>query len=235
MSQPIHLFKTALGFTLKWEGNAGHPTPQEGAIQKGITQTTYDTYRRHKGLALQPVRKISLAEVEQVYRELFWNPSQAELMSLPLAVVHFDTAVNVGVQGSIEFLQAVIGGLVVDGIFGPKTTAALKQASHLEIAKNYCQRRLDFRYQQVHKHPSQHIFLEGWLQRDKDLLSYITQLSYEPVIPAVNFSINSVPVEVPVNHSVPAQSEKQKKAIAKLEQAINLLQEVVETLKQPEE
>ena len=251
MTQPIDAFKTALQFTLKWEGGYS-PNDVNGAVNRGITQATYDTYRHSKSLPIQTVSKITEAEVEEAYLELFWKPGKADLMCLPLAIVHFDTAVNFGVTGSTEFLQEALGGVPVDGDFGPKTMAALQQANNLATAKRYCQCRLDYRQQRVKTTPSHKIFLEGWLNRDKDLLHFISQLPNEttagkgvtvedtstPPVQSINAQPNPSSIdeqgstEAPVNPQLEVNSEKRDKIIGKLEQVINLLEEVVITLKQ---
>lgn len=251
MTQPFDAFKTALQFTLKWEGGYS-PNDVGGAVNRGITQATYDTYRQSKSLSIQTVSKITEAEVEEAYLELFWKPCKADLMCLPLAIIHFDTAVNFGVTGSTEFLQEALGGVPVDGEFGPKTMAALQQANNLETAKRYCQRRLDYRQQRVKTSPSHKIFLEGWLNRDKDLLRFISQLPDEvaagktvalgntnnPTVQPSNPQTNPPSVEeqgsteASVNPQLSVNSEKRDKIVEKLEQVINLLEEVVVTLKQ---
>ena len=205
-------FQTALQFTLNWEGGAGHPEDIGGVVQHGITQTTYEDYLRRNNLPPKSVREITLAEVEQIYEHMYWRPSLAHLMILPLAVVHFDTAVNFSVRASIEFLQEVLEGLAIDGDFGPNTRSKLEENNTLETAQRYCQARIDYRYYRVETNPTQKIFLEGWLKRDRDLLRYISELESQIVPPPKEHTHSNV--------------------IDKLDQAISLLQEVVEQLKQ---
>ncbi|MBW4682177.1 MAG: secretion activating protein [Microcoleus vaginatus WJT46-NPBG5] len=247
MTQPIDAFKTALQFTLKWEGGYS-PNDVNGAVNRGITQATYDTYRQSKSLAIQTVSKITEAEVEEAYLELFWKPGKADLMCLPLAIVHFDTSVNFGVTGSTKFLQEALGGVPVDGDFGPKTMTALQQANNLKTAKRYCQCRLDYRQQRVKSTPSHKIFLEGWLNRDKDLLRLISQLNNETsaggdvaVAETNTATVNQTnphaleeqgSQEEALSPQLSVNSEKKDKIVEKLAQVINLLEEVVVTLKQ---
>jgi len=107
-TSPVYL-ATALKFTLEWEGGyVDHPNDLGGATNKGITQITYNSYRIRKELPTQRVKNITDDEVHEIYNEMFWLPSQAELMVLPLAVVHFDTAVMFGVGGAIKFLQEAL-------------------------------------------------------------------------------------------------------------------------------
>ncbi|MGE5657760.1 MAG: glycoside hydrolase family 108 protein [Actinomycetota bacterium] len=233
MPPSLDPFKTALQFTLKWEGGVGDPNDLAGVVNRGISQDTYDTYCQQKALPKQSVHKITDSEVEDLYRELFWKRSKAELMCLPLAVVHFDTAVNFSVSGSVEFLQEALGLKDVDGRFGPKTAAALEKQNNLDTAKRYCQGRMDYRRQRVQKNPSQQVFLEGWLLRDQDLLKYINQLSGEVV--TTKQPTNPEPTAVtptPSDRSSSISPENQQQVVEKLEQAISLLEEIVSILRQ---
>ncbi len=227
MSYSINPFNLALQFTLKWEGGDGHPQDLAGAVNRGISQATYDTYRRNKGLPVQAVSLLTDSEQEDIYYHSYWKLSKADLMCLPLSIVHFDTAVNFHVPGSIEFLQEAIGGLSIDGKFGANTQLALDKYNNLETAKRYCHSRIAYRYQRVKANPSQQLFLEGWLRRDRDLLTYIEQLAQDgTATPGLR---NDTPVQ---ETPTPEKSEpKSEEVFKKLQQAIALLQDVVDTLK----
>lgn len=173
-SNPI--FEEALRFTLRWEGGyVNHPEDRGGETNKGVTTATYRAYRQLKGLPLQSVKAITDAEVREIYENLYWKPAQCSLMQRPLAIVHFDTAINFGVGGSTLFLQDLLG-VSIDRSIGPITRAALAKADHLSVAQRYCQARIEYRYRRVNAAPSQQVFLRGWLNRDNALLQYISAL-----------------------------------------------------------
>ncbi len=234
MTQPVDAFKTALEFTLKWEAGVGHPNDLAGVVNRGISQRSYDTYRQRKGKPLQSVLKISDAEVETLYYEDYWLASKADLMCLPLAVVHFDTAVNFSVRSSIKFLQEALGGLAVDGKFGSQTAAALHKKNTLETAKRYCQDRRDYRYQRVKENPTQQQFLKGWLRRDDDLIELVRQLGEKTAAQSDAGKKEQPTAAAPQPSPKPsgAPAENQDKIVEKLQQAIALLQEVAVTLQQ---
>ena len=168
--------ETALEFTLKWEGGfVNHPNDPGGPTNFGITQRVYDAFRLEKGLATNDVRNITKTEVNAIYFERYWKPCQAELMELHLAVVQFDTAVNFGVGGAIEFLQEALG-IEIDGTFGPQTNAAFQANNNQQTANKVVDGRIAYRYQRVNDDPSQQIFLQGWLNRDNDLKNFIRSL-----------------------------------------------------------
>ncbi|WP_017721319.1 glycoside hydrolase family 108 protein [Kamptonema formosum] len=235
MAQSLDGFQTALRFTLQWEGGA---TPS-GTVNRGIMQVTYDTYRKRKSLPLQPVLKITETEVEDIYYNDYWKASKADTMCLPLAIVHFDSAVNFGITGSLKLLQEALGVLPVDGKFGQKTVAALEKKNTLETAKLYCQARIDARHERVQKNPSDSRYLKGWLRRDNDLLQVISQLDGEAASKADAGKTEEAKKDsspAPVTPSSPPSSgvsaENKEKIADKLEQAISLLHEIAELLKQ---
>ena len=167
-------FKTALEFTLKWEGGyVNHPADPGGATNRGIIQSVYDAWRNQEGLTPRSVWFISDDEVEEIYRLKYWGPSKAAIMVLPLAVVQFDTAVNFGVQGAIMFLQEAINAPPIDGIWGAITEGQFQKNNTKATALKICDGRIEYRYQRVRQNGSQRVFLQGWLNRDNDLKAFI--------------------------------------------------------------
>ncbi|MBC7823059.1 MAG: peptidoglycan-binding protein [Candidatus Parcubacteria bacterium] len=164
---------TALKFTLLWEGGyVNHPDDPGGATNKGVTQDTYNTYRINNRLSTRRVDLITDAEVHDIYLSMYWKPSQANIMVLPLAIAHFDTAVNFGVGGAIEFLQEALE-ISADGIFGPGTQAALLANNNAQTAQKIVRGRIYYRNQRVNSNPTQEVFLTGWLNRDNDLGGFL--------------------------------------------------------------
>lgn len=99
-------FERALRFVLRWEGGySDHPADPGGATNMGITQATYDAWRRRQGLPPQPVRNISINEVQAIYRTMYWDPIGADSLPDPLALAAFDLAVNSGVDTARRALR----------------------------------------------------------------------------------------------------------------------------------
>ena len=100
-------FELALAEVLRWEGGyVNDPRDHGGATNRGITQATYDEWRRSKGLPLQPVTEIGEEEVRAIYRERYWVPVAAfwDAAGHPgIALYLFDIAVQHGVGTARAF------------------------------------------------------------------------------------------------------------------------------------
>lgn len=101
-------FPRAMEFVKSWEGGyVDNPNDPGGATNKGITLATYTRWRQAHG---QPVptkddlRAISDDEAYSIYREWYWQESGADKLPWPLALAHFDTAVNAGPGRAAEML-----------------------------------------------------------------------------------------------------------------------------------
>ena len=148
-------FRTALARVLHYEGGyVNDPDDPGGATNKGVTQKTYDQWRDAQGLPRRSVRDITDVEVEDIYYGDYWLKSGADKLDMPLALIHFDTAVNMGVQRANQFLAASNGD----------TTAYLDARTA--------------KYQQLAvANPTLSKFLGGWLHRVDSLRKLATPAS----------------------------------------------------------
>jgi uncharacterized protein YgiM (DUF1202 family) len=109
-------WQRSIAFVRRWEGGwADHPHDPGGATMKGITLATYTRWRQQHG---QPaptkddLRRISDAEVNQIYYAWYWKASGAHQIAWPLCLAHFDTAVNAGVGKAQELLKKSDGNFL---------------------------------------------------------------------------------------------------------------------------
>ncbi|MBP9706774.1 MAG: glycoside hydrolase family 108 protein [Oligoflexales bacterium] len=160
-------YKRALDFVLKWEGGfSNHPDDPGGVTNCGVTQKTYDIYRKKIKKSLQSVKKISPLEIVDVYDELFWDKIRGDDLKEDVAIALFDWAVNTGVKRAIRHLQLAL--LVKeDGVMGPIT---LKAAN--ECSKNQLKMFLNIR-ERFYKKQNKPMFLRGWLNRLNALRDYL--------------------------------------------------------------
>ena len=148
------LFKKALNFVLKWEGGyVNNPNDKGGATNKGITQSTYNSWLISKELQRKDVKFISQKEVEDIYYKNYWLKAGCQKMSKIFAVLAFDTAVNMGVGRVQEFLKA----------------AQWKDPEKFIKAR-------EEKYREFAKYGNQKIFLRGWLNRLNDLKIFIKKI-----------------------------------------------------------
>ena len=162
-------FDTCLAAVSKLEGGASnHPADKGGLTMAGVTQATYDTYRRRKGLPPRPVTQSTPVERADIYRSQYWTPVRGDALPPPLDLVIFDMAVNSGPDRAIKTLQRALG-VTVDGAFGAQTLRALQedtaagQVDHL--VSQVLELREAFYRGLVAKDASQKVFLAGWLNR----------------------------------------------------------------------
>lgn len=109
-SAPTPTFDRALSIVLKleggwWPGGEGDPNP----TMYGVTQRTYDAYRRSVGLPLASVRWITRPELEDIYEDGFWIPAGCDSLPWGLCAVAFDLAVNSGIPRARKLLAEADG------------------------------------------------------------------------------------------------------------------------------
>lgn len=149
-------------------GYVNHPADRGGATNRGVTQLTYDTYRRIHGLPIQDVRQLTEEEVQAIYSKGYWQTTSCDHLPWPVNLVVFDCAVNSGPLRAAKMLQQELG-VVADGAIGPKTLAAVAAVDPIQLATRYLDRRDEFYGAIVKGNPSQSVFLKGWLNRTSRL------------------------------------------------------------------
>lgn len=151
----------ALKYVLSREGGySNNKYDLGGETNKGITHITYDTYCKSKGLPQKSVKHITDQEVADIYYNNYYKASGADKLKDPgLALVVFDTAVNMGVSRANKFLQESNGDV----------------NKYLSLRKE--------KYKEFVKHnPRQEKFLQGWTNRVNHLQKYVdTEYTNEPI------------------------------------------------------
>ena len=136
-------FEKMLKFVLQEEGGyVNDPHDRGGETNKGITHTTYDSYRKSKGLPTRSVKNITDDEVRDIYYNNYYKASGADKLGNPqLSLYVFDTAVNMGVSRAKEFLN--------------KSNGNAEVFQKLRLAK----------YEEFAKVPDQKQYLKTWTNR----------------------------------------------------------------------
>lgn len=160
-------FKAALAEVLNQEGGwSNHPQDPGGATNKGITHATFERainqniITRPAGVRLTALRKISDKDVATIYHRLYWRAASCPYLPGPVALMHFDAAVNHGPGRAVRFLQQTTDA-TVDGEIGPETLAKVWSLPPRELIERYRSHRLSF-YQRLKTWPT---FGKGWGNR----------------------------------------------------------------------
>jgi lysozyme family protein len=115
MIAPVAVFDRALQLVLRHEGGlVDNPKDPGGLTKFGISQRAYPQL---------DIRGLTVADAADIYRKDYWDKIHGDDLPEPLAIVLFDTAVNVGWPRAILMLQESLG-VTVDGNIGPQTLAA---------------------------------------------------------------------------------------------------------------
>ena len=124
-------FDISFNNLLGWEGGYGNNAKDPGGpTNLGVIQTEYNAYRTRKGLPAQSVKRITLAEAEEIYRNEYWTPTRCDELNPGVANCLFDGDVNSGDQRGVTWLQRAINetsgcaAVDIDGSCGPLTVAA---------------------------------------------------------------------------------------------------------------
>lgn len=157
-------FLRALLRTLQWEGyESDDPHDPGGFTRYGISQ------RAHPGV---DVRALTLDGAAEIYWHDYWDELQLDDLTPGAAAAMFDAAVNLGPQQATRLAQRAVnalgGGLVVDGRWGPATAAGVRaQGDRFAIALAGV--RAAHYVGLAERHPRFRRYLVGWLRRSFDL------------------------------------------------------------------
>jgi lysozyme family protein len=183
-------FDRGLTWVLKAEGGYydGSGKHDPNPTNMGITQKTYDRWRRASGMSPKPVRSIGYDEVASIYRVAYWTKGKCDKLSErseTVAIIHFDACVNHGVaspnndksSGAIELLQRALG-VEDDGVFGSVTWGAfgelLADDGETAVATRYLKaREAQYRHLARKAPNTLGLNLRGWLRRLDDLAKHL--------------------------------------------------------------
>ncbi|AHB49033.1 hypothetical protein W911_12455 [Hyphomicrobium nitrativorans NL23] len=161
------LFERALAHVLKMEGGyTDDPHDPGGPTNKGITLAVFALWRKvrlsaaNRARMVRDLKRIDDATVREIYRRRYWDVARCAEMPAPLALMHFDAAVNHGPVTAIRILQEAVG-TTVDGKIGPLTRAAISRMPLADALAAYAAIR-ERRYRALPHFPR---FGRGWLRR----------------------------------------------------------------------
>jgi lysozyme family protein len=161
-------YAQALKQILKYEGGkVNDPRDPGGRTAFGVTQDTYNAWRKKQNLPTADVFTISQNEVAAIYRQEYWDRISGDDLPAGVDFAVFDFAVNSGVSRAAKTLQAVVGA-TQDGQIGPATI----QATKAYVAMAVTNKRLAF-MQSLSIWPT---FGKGWAARIADVKKQVLSL-----------------------------------------------------------
>src|SRR5271170_229125 len=151
-----------------WEGGySTAPGDPGGATMRGLTQASYDAYRRSKREPVQGVSRVTSAEIEYIFKMEYWAPARCSDLPVGLDMIQFDEAINSGPRKATELLQQALG-VDPDGWFGLETLGKIQGLTlflQRALIQEVCARRVAYWGSLT----SERKFLRGWLDRGKDV------------------------------------------------------------------
>lgn len=164
-------FDTILSNSLEHEG--GMTVDHAGPTNRGITQTTFDKYRKSMDLEPRPVEEIRDDEVYDVYRSDFYETPKIDKLPGKVAGVVFDFGINSSPDRAIRTLQRTVGA-TPDGVIGPKTLGAVEsfidQNGEDALVEGVINKREGFLKQLIKDKPAKYQkFENGWNNRIQKL------------------------------------------------------------------
>jgi len=136
------MFGKAVRIVLKWEaGYVNDPADPGGETKFGISKRSYPDL---------DIKHLTEQQAIDIYKHDFWDACKCGQLPYPVAVVVFDTAVNMGSHTAIKMLQKSIN-VSVDGIIGSETISKTNTMEPAALLPVFCSLRT-----------AKYITLTGW-------------------------------------------------------------------------
>lgn len=155
------------GIVQREGGFVNNPNDYGGATKYGITIATLAAWRG-RPVTVEDVRNLSVAEAAAIYEKRYiLDPGLDTVLDAKLRELLVDFGVLSGPKRAVEGLQKALKFSPVDcdGLFGPKSRAALKASINIEALyyRVKCERLEQLL--RLCANPSQAVFAAGWANR----------------------------------------------------------------------
>lgn len=142
----------------------------------------------------EDIRRCTKAEAARLFKKHFWDALHCQKLPAPLALVLYDSAVNLGAPRATSLLQQscnAVGEALLDnftpiaedGCLGMRTRELAQALDEANLASYTARRLVHLRekfYQRLaSSRPSMSVFLQGWRKRCHALLDYVAQKERE--------------------------------------------------------
>ena len=153
-------FEKSLALLLKSEGGyVNHPADPGGRTNLGVTQRVWESYIERSATE-EDMRNLTPAMVAPLYRQRYWDTCRCDELPGGLDYLAFDFSVNAGAARCIKTIQKSLN-VHPDGVIGPITLQAIKNAEPDEFVANFSAAKETF-YRGLATFGT---FGKGWLNR----------------------------------------------------------------------
>ena len=123
-------------------GYVNNPKDPGGATNHGVTKHVWESWIGHP-VSDDDMKRLTIDDVKPLYKQRYWDVCRCDELPDGVDFVVFDTAVNSGTTKAARLLQQMLS-IPVDGVIGPKTVAAAKEANSRNLSDRYCDARLAY-------------------------------------------------------------------------------------------
>lgn len=106
-------------------GKVDDPEDPGGRTNMGVTQRTYNQWRKGQKLPVRDVYQLEMGEWAAIMKSGFWDTVRGDEVPAGIDTTLADASVNSGPSRAIKFLQQALG-VAADGVFGQGTMNALQ-------------------------------------------------------------------------------------------------------------
>ncbi len=155
-------FEGLIGKILNHEGGyVDDPVDPGGETKYGISKRSYPHV---------DIKALTVAQAKDIYYRDWWLRLRCnEIQDDRIAQKHLDTSINVGPRNGVRILQRALCDagepVVVDGLIGPKTLAAIKRADPEKLLAAMRYQQAQFYKRIIERNPDLVRFERGWMAR----------------------------------------------------------------------
>lgn len=157
-------FLAALKFTLASEGGyVNDANDRGGETNHGISAAQYPDL---------DIKSLSQNDTIQIYYQDYWQANRCNEWPAPLACALFDTAVLMGADDAIPYMQQALG-VSADGLIGPQTLRAANACIEQTTVEAFLSYRAKHHVNDCINNRNQYKYIRGWLLRTYRLQTYL--------------------------------------------------------------
>lgn len=141
-------------------GEVNHPNDPGGHTNHGVTQKTFNAWRKSNGLVPQSVSLLTKGDADKIFVDNYFRPIWFDKLPSGLDYAMVDYAINSGPSKAIKALQKIVG-TKVDGVLGVNTMAKINECDPRDLVIVLCEERFAF-MKRLKVWPT---FKNGWTTR----------------------------------------------------------------------